>query len=190
MKTIPALCLVLSLSASVVFGQQGDSPAGEKQNMPMLKQVSSLEGDKFEIRFLQMMIAHHEAGIEMAQLVQDRAQSNELKKLANEMIQKEREDIQKMSAWLKGWHNEGPDGKAMPQHGQMMQKEIEKLRGLENQAFDQAFVDTMTRHHQGGIAMFETVERRTQREPLETFATENIKHQRQEIAKLQKIGGN
>lgn len=48
--------------------------------------LQGLKGKDFEIAFLEMMIAHHESAIMMAQLVPTRATHPELKTLAQNII--------------------------------------------------------------------------------------------------------
>ena len=58
--------------------------------------------------FAQGMIPHHAQAIEMAQLAEDRAQSEEVKTLARGIIDEQRREIETMTGWLEQWGAQVP----------------------------------------------------------------------------------
>src|SRR5690606_27624568 len=129
---------------------------------------------------------HHEFGIKMGELVDERASNPELKKFAAKTVKKQREEVEKMTGWLEAWHDSAPDKEPVPEESQKKSKEqIERLGSLKGDKFDYAFLDIMTKHHQSGIDMFELVDDKTDREELEHFSKEGIAHQQKEIREMQ-----
>ena len=67
---LPALLLTCSASAQ---HEEHHQPEKAAQN-PMSQELAPLKGDPFSARFLKMMIAHHQSGIEMGDLVGERSE--------------------------------------------------------------------------------------------------------------------
>ena len=110
--------------------------------------------------FTQHMIPHHRQALEMAELVQSRTTRPELVKLAGDITNTQGDEISRMQRWLQRWGK--PEGMtAMDHHqmampGMMDHAEVGRFMGLEDAQFDVAFVDMMSRHHQGAIVMANT----------------------------------
>lgn len=181
---LPALLLTCSASAQ---HEEHHQPEKAAQN-PMSQELAPLKGDPFSARFLKMMIAHHQSGIEMGDLVGERSESPGLKKFAGMSNRKQKQDIDKMTGWLKEWHGEAPDKDVVPKSSQeKMSNQIEALQKLKGEEFDRDFIRNMTEHHRGGIEMLALVEERTDRDPLEKFSKEGIEHQKKEIDDLEAL---
>lgn len=69
----------------------------------MNKQLEKLTGDDFDKAFIEMMIAHREAAIGMAQLSSTRAKHPEIKKLSQEIISAQTKEIGDMQQWQMDW---------------------------------------------------------------------------------------
>ncbi len=77
------------------------SMAGMGMDMGKLQ---SLQGDGFDQEFLTQMRTHHANAVEMAQLVPSRATHQELKDLAQAIINSQTKEIADMTGWLKSWY--------------------------------------------------------------------------------------
>lgn len=69
----------------------------------MSRSLKNKSGDAYDKAFLQMMIAHHQGAIDMAELSADRAKHDEIKQLSQEIISAQTEEISDMEQWLKDW---------------------------------------------------------------------------------------
>ncbi|MCA9337109.1 DUF305 domain-containing protein [Candidatus Saccharibacteria bacterium] len=69
----------------------------------MNKQLEGLSGDDFDKAFIEMMIAHHEGAVSMAELVPSRAKHDEVKKLGEAVIAAQTKEIADMKQWQKDW---------------------------------------------------------------------------------------
>jgi uncharacterized protein (DUF305 family) len=79
------------------------------REMAALKEA---DGEEFDRRFAEAMIAHHQAAIDMAGLVTERAEQAELKTLAEAIISAQSREIDQMRRWLEAW---GPPAAAAQQ---------------------------------------------------------------------------
>ena len=163
----------------------------------MTESLRSLKGKEFEVSFLQEMIKHHGSAIDMASLAETNAESPEVKKLARNIVTKQKEEIAQMTGWLKSWYGQEPVSSMnmgdMKDHETMMKmdasmKEMHaKLEDVKGAEFDQMFLQMMSMHHQGALAMAQLVEGRAEHEDLEKLAKSIIADQKKEIAEMKSM---
>ncbi len=60
-------------------------------------------GRDFDMAFVEQMIIHHQGAVEMAQLALQYAESEEVKKLAEEIISAQTKEIELMNSWRAAW---------------------------------------------------------------------------------------
>lgn len=116
-----------------------------------------------DVVFAQMMIPHHTQAITMAKLAATRAQSAEVKQVAQRIEAAQQPEIDTMTGWLKGWGTEVPavESSSMPGHdmssntgtGMMTEEEMASLEAASGAKFDRMFLEMMIKHHAGAIAM-------------------------------------
>jgi uncharacterized protein (DUF305 family) len=108
----------------------------------------------FEKRFLDMMTHHHQDGIEMAQVCQQKASMPELKDLCGKMASSQGTERQQMVDWRKAWYQDqgGAPALQMSKMAARHKQHMAKLNTLANNEFDRAFVQVMTEHHRQGAA--------------------------------------
>ena len=133
---------VLSADEAIVIADTGYSPA--------------------DVRFMQDMIPHHHQAIEMAELVADRTNRQELIDVAGRINASQDDEIAFMRDWLAQRDERVPDptehdamhtthtmaGMASP--AQMA--ELSAARGID---FDRLFLRLMITHHEGAVTMVE-----------------------------------
>ncbi len=78
----------------------------------MNKQLEGLSGDEFDKAFTEMMIAHHEGAVDMAELIPSRAKHEEVKALGKIIIAAQTKEIAEMKQWQIDWGYRG-DGMMM-----------------------------------------------------------------------------
>jgi uncharacterized protein (DUF305 family) len=69
----------------------------------MVEALEGLEGDEFDKSFIDMMIAHHEGAVEMANIALSNAKHSEIKDLSIAIIEAQNEEIEKMHEWYVSW---------------------------------------------------------------------------------------
>lgn len=82
----------------------------------MNKELEGLYGDDFDKAFIEMMIAHHEGAVDMAELSADRAKHDEIKQLSQEIISAQEKEIAEMKQWQVDW-GYGSDEASQMMHG-------------------------------------------------------------------------
>lgn len=190
----------------------GDMMGGEMMGDGMM--IGSPVGDmprEFDLMFIDMMIVHHQSAVAMAQVAIERADHEEVRELAREIIAAQEQEIAQMREWRDAWY---PGAPAMPmdQMGAMMGEmmggmpqmmgtpgagmDMEGMMGMmdphaEVQAlcnapgpFDQAFLQAMIPHHQSAVAMAQAALERTARPEIRELAQAIIAAQEQEIAQM------
>lgn len=116
-----------------------------------------LRGDPLDVMFLQMMLPHHQQGVEMVALAKDRTQNEELRMLAAAIEQTQATEADTMKGWLTSWGEPltaPPDSHAG--HGGMREsdpKEVERLSALSGAEFDQRLLNVMIAHQDDAVQM-------------------------------------
>ena len=62
--------------------------------------------DKFDLRFLNAMIPHHEGALVMAQDALQKSQRPEMKKLSQEILASQKQEIEQMKEWRQRWYKQ------------------------------------------------------------------------------------
>lgn len=83
--------------------QQQASNHDEMSMMDMNKQLEGLSGDAFDKAYLEMMIAHHQGAIDMAELAPTRAKHDEIKTLSTTIVTAQNKEISDMKQWQSNW---------------------------------------------------------------------------------------
>lgn len=177
---VGAVIVCLALTSSIL-------PAEEmKGHDPMTMQLKERSGAEFEKEYLQMMIEHHKGGVKMAQLVPQKTKRPELKELSGKIIAAQQEEIQKMTGWLKTWHQSEPNPAVEPEASKkMMQEHMAMLEKAEGDEFDKVFLEMMSMHHKGAMHMSRLVDEKTDRAELKEFAKKIDDDQSKEIKQMQ-----
>src|SRR5205823_3342382 len=91
--------------AGMMGGQSGGMSGGpDMSGMSMMADLWKLTPPRLEAVFMSLMIPHHQAAIDMAQLVPERAAHQELKDLAQQINSSQSAEITQMKAWLADWY--------------------------------------------------------------------------------------
>jgi uncharacterized protein (DUF305 family) len=163
-------------------------------------------GQEFDLMFIDMMIPHHESAIAMAQVALARAEHEELRMLAQEIIAGQQAEIDRMTAWRDAWY---PGAPAMPmdQMGQLMGGMIgtpgagmgimgDMMGTMDTAAevqalcsaggpFDLAFLQMMIPHHQSAVLMAQVALQRATHPELKQLAQAIVDAQEQEIGEME-----
>lgn len=160
--------------------------------------ASAAEVDK---AFVRQMVPHHMMAVEMAEMAQKSAEHDEVKTLSGEIISAQNKEITELQAIAKelgvtpdepmgegGGHGASMAGDAktlglsMEQMGMSMD-----MAALESaDPFDKAFIDEMTVHHRGAIAMAKAQLAGGENAELGKIATAIVSAQESEIAEMAK----
>jgi uncharacterized protein (DUF305 family) len=177
-KTWLVLLAALALIALVAVGCGGDDTSGAK---------SSSSGNATDAAFITDMTAHHQGAIEMAEVAQKRAEHQEVRQLADNIISVQKGEMSVMETigrdmHAMGMHEGGHMGMSQSQMG--MEMDMPMLQRAK--PFDRAFIDMMVPHHQGAIAMAKQLLDKGEQPALRKMANDIISAQTGEIAQMRK----
>ncbi len=174
----------------------------------MMQATPSMPMMDFDLMFIDMMIPHHEGAVAMAQVALARAEHEEVRQLAQAIIDVQSREIEQLRAWRDQWYPNAPHMpmdqmmemimgmmQGMPGMGggqqmmEMMQHGMDaegQMRALcETQGpFDLAFISGMIAHHQSAILMAQAALQQAQHPELRTFAQGVIDAQQAEIEQM------
>jgi uncharacterized protein (DUF305 family) len=148
--------------------------------------------DSPEAGMLRDMIPHHDQAVEMALIIRDRTEDEQLFYLATDIILSQQNQIGMMEGWLMLWdlspNQQGPmmawmdqpvEGGVMP--GMATQEQVDSLRTLPVGEAEIQFLSLMIRHHQGALHMAEAYLERGDQEQVEAFSRNVVAVQDREI---------
>lgn len=102
--------LPISAHAEETKPHNMDHMKSETHHSDMAEQMQKMNdmlkmktGDEFDKAFLSHMIMHHQGAIDMANMAKQNAKHEEIKKMADDIIQAQKQEIEKMKEWQKSW---------------------------------------------------------------------------------------
>ncbi|MEH2104815.1 DUF305 domain-containing protein [Nostoc sp.] len=149
----------------------------------------------FDLRFIDAMIPHHQGAVEMANVAQQKSKRPEIKKLADDIIKSQNQEITQMKQWRQTWYPNAGD-KPMAynsQMGHMMEMSSDQMKtmmmsqdlGAADAEFDLRFINAMIPHHEGAVTMAKDVLSKSKRPEVKQLAQEIINAQNTEIKQMQ-----
>jgi len=151
-----------------------------------------------DVAFMQAMIVHHQQAVEMAVLVKDRTNTEDLVEIAGRIEASQGDEIGFMKGWL-ATRGEPLEDPKMAGHGAHMHhmmagmaspeqmKALSQAKGVE---FDRQFLSLMIAHHEGAVEMVEKLldEDGTAADPvLYRFVGDIDSEQTTEIKRMDKL---
>ena len=140
-------------------------------------------GNDVDAAFLGDMIPHHEGAVEMAQIARQRAEHEEVRALADDIIASQRKEVETMESMKETVGDAPGDGHMSgDEHARGMDMDPAELSGA--RPFDREFLDMMIPHHQGAVMMSWEVIANGENPKLQTLAREMITAQEREIDQM------
>jgi uncharacterized protein (DUF305 family) len=174
-----ALCLAatIALTTAAGLGAQTRSDPEHRAQHQMMKGMTEAE-------FVPMMIKHHQDGIEMARVEEQKGTSQDVKTLAAKIRESQEREISEMKQASAGGAQgtSGHEGHDMMEH--QSQAVMKRLNSASGQALDRAFLEEMAKHHEMAIQMAESA--KIGDSELKQVVQKMVSGQRQELAELKK----
>jgi uncharacterized protein (DUF305 family) len=163
--------------------------ADSSSSMPEHSMASSPDAEKapLELQFLDTMIAHHQGAVDMANLVEARAQHSEVKELAHSIVADQEREIMQMSKWREQWYGENPKAINMTfpgMHEGMAGMDTNKLQNLTGVDFDIEFLKQMIPHHEGAVTMAKALIAGNAKPEVKELAGDIVRSQTAEVAQM------
>lgn len=163
---------------------------------------SKIKANDVDRAFAAMMVPHHEAAVEMAQIAQDRARRPQVRTLAGNIIRSQTTEINQLNELGKAAGNKAKDmggmehgsGGMSKEHGSALGLSEEEMgmKGMEEdiamlrkaKPFEREFIDMMVPHHQSAIIMARAELAKGQDPKLKALAQQIIAAQSKEITEM------
>ncbi|MBV8884918.1 MAG: DUF305 domain-containing protein [Chroococcidiopsidaceae cyanobacterium CP_BM_RX_35] len=150
---------------------------------------------KYDLRFIDAMIPHHQGAVEMATDALSKSQRPEIKRLAQYIITDQNQEIAQLKQWRQAWYPKAGTtamvydsqmGNTMAMSPAQMQDMMMKGNlGPANAQYDLRFMNAMIPHHQGAVAMAQDALNKSRRPEIKSLAQRIITAQQREIAQMQ-----
>ncbi|HUF73817.1 MAG TPA: DUF305 domain-containing protein [Gammaproteobacteria bacterium] len=163
-----AACAALLSVASTALAQapiiQPGPPGNPVRELSAAQaaQIADTSYSEADVRFMQDMVPHHHQALEMATLVEDRTNRQELVDVAGRIDASQQDEIEFMQEWLSVRGETVPDPTAhdamQTSHrmaGMASPEQMAALAAAEGTAFDRLFLELMITHHAGAVTMVE-----------------------------------
>lgn len=158
-----------------------------KMDHSAMKSSPDAAAADYDLQFIDTMIAHHQGAVDMARMIPQKAESNELKALGNDIVASQEKEIAEMRSWREKWFAGKPAAMNMELKGMadsMKGMDMTKLGTLSGKTFDIEFAKQMIPHHEGAVVMAKEALERSKRDEIKRLSNEIIKAQQAEIGKM------
>lgn len=145
-------------------------PTMQQHMAMMVQQLRPLTGRAFDLKWTELMMAHHQMAVDMARTELMHGADPAIRAAAQRVVDTQSREIAQMQGWLKAWT--GRD--VQPGH---MHMAPEGMGGSP----DRHFLTGMLPHHQGAIDMSRLVPARTANAQVRTLAAQIIRDQSAEL---------
>ena len=180
-KTMTTLFFIGAITIALAGGAHAQKPDSAAQHAQMMKGMMGMT----DAMFVSMMVKHHQHGIEMARLEEDRGSAASVKALAAKIRQSQEKELTELKAhsehMTKGTSGHGEHDKMMEQQSQSMMATLKSASGA---ALDHAFLEQMVKHHEMAISMTEGA--KLLDPEVKKLAQKMLTSQRQELTELKK----
>lgn len=171
MQRFTCACLFMTLSALANVATAQDAPIvqpgapGEAPRELSADDAVKIADTRYspdDVRFMQDMIPHHYQAVEMAALVADRTNRQEIIDLAGRIDASQADEIEFMQQWLRERGEDAPDPTAHDEMhtshkmaGMASPEQMAQLAESRGADFDKLFLELMIPHHEGAVKMVE-----------------------------------
>ncbi|MDM9380209.1 DUF305 domain-containing protein [Chlorogloeopsis sp. ULAP01] len=166
---------------------------GHGMNHNMVMDLGPADAN-YDLYFIDAMIPHHQGAVEMAQEAQQKSKRPEIKKLADEIIKAQNQEITQMKQWRTAWYpNVGNKPMAYDTQQrktvEMSSQQIKDMMmstnlGAADQEFDLRFINAMIPHHEAAVTMAKDTLQKSQRSEIKKLAQNIISSQDAEINQM------
>lgn len=141
-----------------------------------------------DVTFINDMSPHHTGALAMSELAPERADSAEVKQLAEKISAAQGPELARMKDMAEAWDVALETGSEMA--GMSMGDDVKALTPLSGPAFDREFLTRMIAHHEGALPMAQTELGAGENPQAKQLAQEILDMQKAEIAEMEQILGS
>lgn len=149
----------------------------------MLCSCSTSGPSSSEKRFVGEMIPHHNVGVELLQIGQQRSNDVRVRRLIFEMGDYHHGELHSLELYARDWSIEEYE----EFDGDIPDAELDRLRNLQGSEHDMLWLDLMIRHHEGALVISNRLLSAGGHQNLLTLASNVIKTQSDEIVEMVRL---
>jgi uncharacterized protein (DUF305 family) len=143
-----------------------------------------VDGEYSDERFIDMMAAHHQMAIEMANVAQQNAELPKIRQIADDIVTTQQEEIEQLATIKEEQFGSSEVPTQMnPEEPSMLAMEMPDQLA-QQEPFDLAFIDSMIPHHASAIEMASTANIETDNPKIKSLARGIIDAQSKEIGQM------
>lgn len=179
------LALMISACGSATTATSTADPEDTKDGASTLHEMpdhsAHAMGDDgpYDARFIDSMLIHHRGAVEMAQEALEKAEREELKIMAQGIIDSQNAEIEQMRKWREEWYpGEGISAGIGMDMGAMVVADDANL------PYDVRWSEAMIDHHLGAVDMAKDALEKSSRQEIKELARTIIETQEAEIAQM------
>jgi len=139
----------------------------------------------YDLQFIDAMVAHHQAAIDMSLPADTNALRPELRDFARRVVEDQSREVELMKGWRRQWYPgkpQVPTIMVMPgMRTSLKGMESDHMKALKGAEYDRMYVAMMIPHHEGAVAMAREALARSQRPEIRELAQRIIDAQQREI---------
>ncbi len=161
----------IMMSATVAIAQDvpiilpgAPGEAARTLNAEEASQIADNRYSPADVQFMQDMIPHHHQAVQMAALVKERTNSEEVTDIAGRIDASQADEIKFMQGWLKERGEKAPDPSAdhamhtaHTMAGMATPEQMKQLAAAKSTDFDRLFLTLMITHHEGAVTMVDNL---------------------------------
>ena len=191
----------IGLALAVTLTACGASSGTTTGDTSAAADVGATAGD---VAFAQLMIPHHAQAVDMADMALEQAQSDDVRRLAEQIRSAQDPEITTMTGWLQDWGAPptmpGSDADGMPgmdhsghdmggvtTEGMMSADDMAALAQARGTEFDRMWLEMMIAHHEGAVTMARQVLATTTEPAVTTLARDVVEGQTAEITTMRQL---
>ena len=156
------------------------SPMGSMSGMDNGSMGAATSDAPYDAQFIDSMMEHHTGAITMAEDALTKAERQEIKDLAQTIINDQQKEVDQLKSWRQEWY---PD--LASTGGMGMDMGDMSVGGDASQPYDQRFITAMIAHHTSAIEMAQDALTKAERPEIKQLAEGIIKAQEAEIEQMQ-----
>jgi len=185
-----ALFLAVGVADAAAQDHSGHTGHGQAAHMP------------YDLHYIDMTIMHHEQGVEMARLAQQKGADARVRALAKKTADDQQRDLMALRGHRQQWYSDRPSMdhaqmmahmQSMPGHQNMKmdhEADFRRLQAAEGREFDRLFLSTMTHHHKMMVDMSKEAATKAEHAEIKEFARKTAAKQQAEIAEMNRINAS
>lgn len=191
LKHIGRLALAAFALSPAACSHSGPADAGPASQAPRRNQA--------DVDFITGMAQHHQQALDLAALVPDRSQNDDVKAIALKIHDEQAPEIAQFHALeqeLGAQPSASASADAEPSasgdtdtdmggaHGMVPEKDVARLRGLSGAKFDKQWIGLMSEHHNGAVKMAQNELSKGENPEAKQIARDIVAAQTAEVAEL------